>query len=84
MSHSVTVTRTTTSTSTSAFIVNSGYFKSVPGLLKVFQLVSRIPCRSATVNVLITYPSVEKTNKTIRNDYDFRQFVYKFIRNVHI
>lgn len=39
MSHTVTVTRTTTST-TSAIILNTGYVKSVPGLLKLAQVVS--------------------------------------------
>lgn len=37
MSHSVTVTRTTTSTTTSAIIINSGYLKTWPGILKIFQ-----------------------------------------------
>jgi hypothetical protein len=39
MSHTVTVTRTTTST-TSAIILNTGYVKSVPGLLKLAEVVS--------------------------------------------
>ncbi|XP_065155279.1 uncharacterized protein [Atheta coriaria] len=37
MSHSVTVTRTTTTTTTSALIINTGYLKTWPGLLKLFQ-----------------------------------------------
>lgn len=41
MSHTVTVTRTTTST-TSAIILNTGYVKSVPGLLKLAEVVSKI------------------------------------------
>lgn len=41
MSHAVTITRTTTTTSgTSALIINTGYLKTVPGLLKLAQLVS--------------------------------------------
>lgn len=41
MSHAVTITRTTTTTSgTSALIINTGYMKTVPGLLKLAQLVS--------------------------------------------
>ncbi|XP_019866602.1 CKLF-like MARVEL transmembrane domain-containing protein 8 [Aethina tumida] len=39
MSHTVTVTRTTTTTTTSAIILNTGYLKSWPGLLKLAQLV---------------------------------------------
>lgn len=39
MSHSVTITRTTTSTSGSALILNTGYLKTVPGLLKLAQLL---------------------------------------------
>lgn len=43
MSHSVTITRTTTSTnSTSALILNTGYLKTLPGLLKLAQLVNNI------------------------------------------
>ncbi|KAL5232794.1 hypothetical protein ACI65C_000204 [Semiaphis heraclei] len=38
MSHTVTVTRTTTST-TSAIILNTGYVKSVPGLLKLAEVI---------------------------------------------
>lgn len=39
MSHSVTVTRTTTTTTTSAILLNTGYFKTYPGLLKLLELV---------------------------------------------
>nr|CAH7757014.1 unnamed protein product [Callosobruchus chinensis] len=39
MSHTVTITRTTTTTTTSAIIINTGYLKSWPGLLKFAQLV---------------------------------------------
>ncbi|CRK99999.1 CLUMA_CG013289, isoform A [Clunio marinus] len=40
MSHAVTITRTTTTTtSTSAVILNTGYLKTVPGLLKLSQLI---------------------------------------------
>ncbi|CAH0554899.1 unnamed protein product [Brassicogethes aeneus] len=39
MSHSVTVTRTTTTTTTSAIILNTGYLKSWPGILKVLQVI---------------------------------------------
>lgn len=43
MSHSVTITRTvTTSNTTSTLIVNTGYLKTLPGLLKLAQLVSCI------------------------------------------
>ncbi|CAG9096621.1 hypothetical protein JYU34_007370 [Plutella xylostella] len=39
MSHSVTITRTTTTTSGTALFVNSGYLKTLPGLLKVAELI---------------------------------------------
>ncbi|KAJ8959813.1 hypothetical protein NQ318_011545 [Aromia moschata] len=39
MSHTVTVTRTTTTTTTSALIINTGYLKSWPGLLKLAQVI---------------------------------------------
>ena len=39
MSHSVTVTRTTTTSTTSAILLNTGYFKTYPGLLKLFELI---------------------------------------------
>uniref|UniRef100_A0A1B6KKC2 MARVEL domain-containing protein n=1 Tax=Graphocephala atropunctata TaxID=36148 RepID=A0A1B6KKC2_9HEMI len=39
MSHSVTVTRTTTSTTTSAIILNTGYCKTAPGLLKIAEVI---------------------------------------------
>lgn len=40
MSHAVTITRTTTTTtSTSALILNTGYLKTLPGVLKLAQLV---------------------------------------------
>lgn len=39
MSHTVTVTRTTTTTSTSAIILNTGYCKTLPGLLKIAQVI---------------------------------------------
>lgn len=42
MSHTVTVTRTTTTTSTSAIILNTGYCKTLPGLLKIAEIVSMI------------------------------------------
>lgn len=40
MSHSVTITRTTTTSgNTSTLILNTGYLKTIPGLLKLAQLV---------------------------------------------
>ncbi len=39
MSHTVTVTRTTTTTSTSAIILNTGYCKTIPGILKIAEIV---------------------------------------------
>lgn len=40
MSHTVTVTRTTTTSSGSYIVLNTGYLKTIPGLLKLAQLVS--------------------------------------------
>merc|ERR1712071_485039 len=40
MSHNVMVTRTTTTTTTSsAILLNTGYLKTLPGLLKLLQVV---------------------------------------------
>jgi len=40
MSHSVTITRTvTTSNTSSTLVVNTGYLKTLPGLLKLVQLI---------------------------------------------
>jgi len=39
MSHTVTVTRTTTTTTTSAILLNVGYFKTVPGILKLLHIL---------------------------------------------
>ncbi|XP_017780746.1 PREDICTED: uncharacterized protein LOC108565681 [Nicrophorus vespilloides] len=39
MSHTVTVTRTTTTTTTSAIILNTGYMKTYPGILKLLQTI---------------------------------------------
>lgn len=45
MSHSVTITRTTTTTgTTSALIINTGYLKTIPGLLKLVQLILGVVC----------------------------------------
>ncbi|XP_076266015.1 uncharacterized protein LOC143199799 isoform X1 [Rhynchophorus ferrugineus] len=44
MSHTVTVTRTTTTTTTSAIIINTGYLKTWPGILKFFELLLGIVC----------------------------------------
>jgi len=43
MSHTVTVTRTTTS-STSAIIINTGYLKTLPGILKLLEVVISAVC----------------------------------------
>lgn len=45
MSHAVTITRTTTSTTnTSTLILNTGYLKTLPGLLKLAQLIIGAVC----------------------------------------
>lgn len=49
MSHSVTITRTvTTSNTTSTLVVNTGYLKTVPGLLKLVQLILGAVCVGLT------------------------------------
>lgn len=45
MSHAVTITRTsTTTTGTSALIINTGYMKTIPGILKLFELIIGALC----------------------------------------
>lgn len=45
MSHSVTITRTTTSTTNTSYIVlNTGYMKTTPGILKLLQLLIGAAC----------------------------------------
>jgi len=45
MSHSITVTRTTTTTSgTGGYVLNSSYLKTMPGLLKLAQLILNAIC----------------------------------------
>ncbi|XP_068629802.1 protein singles bar [Battus philenor] len=44
MSHTVTITRTTTTTSGNALFVNSGYLGTLPGLLKLAQLLLGAAC----------------------------------------
>ena len=54
MSHAVTITRTTTTTtSTSALILNTGYLKTLPGILKLTQLVSFLKSKCKFKNKLI-------------------------------
>lgn len=54
MSHSVTITRTTTSTTNTSYIVlNTGYMKTIPGILKLLQLLLGI----ANVGILSYYYS---------------------------
>ncbi|KAH8238418.1 hypothetical protein KR032_006537 [Drosophila birchii] len=52
MSHSVTITRTTTSTTNTSYIVlNTGYLKTFPGILKLFELV-RPPHYYPSINII--------------------------------
>ncbi|RZF34502.1 hypothetical protein LSTR_LSTR011744 [Laodelphax striatellus] len=51
MSHTVTVTRTTTSTTTSAIILNTGYMKTLPGFLKLLQVI----CGAIALAIVIHY-----------------------------
>lgn len=44
MSHSVTITRTTTTSTSTAIILNSGYLKTVAGLLKLAQTILGAVC----------------------------------------
>ncbi|XP_073980993.1 uncharacterized protein isoform X2 [Rhodnius prolixus] len=61
MSHTVTVTRTTTTTTTSAIILNTGYLKTLPGLLKLFEVLVSGIC----LGLLIYY----------RSNYYFNEFL---------
>uniref|UniRef100_T1JME5 MARVEL domain-containing protein n=1 Tax=Strigamia maritima TaxID=126957 RepID=T1JME5_STRMM len=63
-SHSVTVTRTTTTVSSSAIILNIGFLKGVPGILKLLQLIIGI----IIVGILSHY----STSWTISTRYDYR------------
>nr|CAD7594755.1 unnamed protein product [Timema genevievae] len=44
MSHSVTITRTTTTSNTTAILLNTGYFATVGGLLKLAETGPITPC----------------------------------------
>ncbi|XP_023289239.1 uncharacterized protein LOC105700998 isoform X2 [Orussus abietinus] len=44
MSHSVTIRTATVTTSTSAIIINTGYFKSLSGIVKLLQLILGTIC----------------------------------------
>ncbi|XP_041977209.1 uncharacterized protein LOC121731702 [Aricia agestis] len=44
MSHSVTITRTTTTTSGSVLFLNTGYLGTLPGLLKLAELILGAAC----------------------------------------
>lgn len=54
MSHSVRITRTvTTSETTSTLILNTGYLKSLPGMLKLIQLVNVYFLFKTTISLTI-------------------------------
>ncbi|XP_044734618.1 uncharacterized protein LOC123296949 [Chrysoperla carnea] len=55
MSHSITVTRTTTTTTTSALLLNTGYMKTTPGILKFIQLVLGIVTTAIVAHYITTY-----------------------------
>ncbi|XP_071447455.1 plasmolipin [Hetaerina americana] len=58
MSHSVTITRTTTSTTTSALLINTGYFKTFPGLLKLAQVILGAVCVGISAHYMTIYRDV--------------------------
>uniref|UniRef100_A0A336KC16 CSON011304 protein n=1 Tax=Culicoides sonorensis TaxID=179676 RepID=A0A336KC16_CULSO len=59
MSHSVVITRTTTTSSGNAgFMVNSGYLKTFPGLLKLAQLILNAVCVGLVAYYFRRYHSV--------------------------
>uniref|UniRef100_A0A224XRP8 Putative members of chemokine-like factor super family n=1 Tax=Panstrongylus lignarius TaxID=156445 RepID=A0A224XRP8_9HEMI len=55
MSHTVTVTRTTTTTTTSAIILNTGYLKTLPGLLKVLEVIISAICLALLIYYRSSY-----------------------------
>ncbi|KAK9512758.1 hypothetical protein O3M35_001111 [Rhynocoris fuscipes] len=55
MSHTVTVTRTTTTTTTSAIILNTGYMKTLPGLLKILEVVVAAVCLGLLIHYRSSY-----------------------------
>ncbi|XP_037919493.1 uncharacterized protein LOC119656890 isoform X3 [Hermetia illucens] len=56
MSHTVTITRTTTTSgTTSALIINTGYLKTIPGLLKLVQLLLGAACTGVMLYYLDHY-----------------------------
>ncbi|XP_035712842.1 uncharacterized protein LOC110863415 isoform X3 [Folsomia candida] len=62
MSHTVTVTRTTTTTTTSAILLNIGYFKTIPGILKLLHIVLGIVCVSL-VGHYIAYHKIHQATR---------------------
>ncbi|CAL8100603.1 unnamed protein product [Orchesella dallaii] len=63
MSHTVTVTRTTTTSTTQAVLLNVGYLKTLPGVLKLIHVILGI----VTVSLLGHYIAYHK------NQYIYRQ-----------
>ncbi|CAG4909814.1 uncharacterized protein LOC123691362 [Colias croceus] len=55
MSHTVTITRTTATTSGSALFVNTGYLGTLPGLLKLAQLLLGAACVGVVGHYLIPF-----------------------------
>lgn len=55
MSHTVTVTRTTTTTTTSAILLNIGYFKTIPGILKLLHIVSALYLCNSVLHLFWAY-----------------------------
>ncbi|XP_063921699.1 uncharacterized protein LOC135136384 [Zophobas morio] len=64
MSHTVTVTRTTTTTTTSAIILNTGYLKTWPGILKFLQLALGIVVVGLVSHYYRDYTHVNQTPET--------------------
>lgn len=50
MSHTVTVTRTTTTATTSALLINTGYLRTIPGILKFFETIIGAVCVGLIAN----------------------------------
>ncbi|KAF6206944.1 hypothetical protein GE061_018180 [Apolygus lucorum] len=49
MSHSVTITRTTTTSTSTAILVNTGFLKTAPGILKLFEVLLAATCLFLTL-----------------------------------
>uniref|UniRef100_A0A0K8SB11 MARVEL domain-containing protein n=2 Tax=Lygus hesperus TaxID=30085 RepID=A0A0K8SB11_LYGHE len=65
MSHSVTITRTTTTSSSTAILVNTGFLRTAPGILKLFEVLIAGTC---------LFLALFYTYRRYPNDYSVYEF----------